>query len=296
MNRLLKWLGAVLGALVVIALVAAAALYVIGGSKYRGPNDLPAENISITADSATLAWGEHLVVTHGCKGCHLDGLQGQVLVDAPPFRAVASNLTEGQGGVGARLDAQGWERAVRHGVGIDGRGLFFMPSEFYDGLSDQDVAAIVAFIQTMPPVDNELPATQMKPLGRILAGTGAFGPASGMIDHGTPHRPTTPPVAATLEYGRYRGEIMCVACHGPNLEGAPSPDPQGMPAPSLVPVGDWTLEQFRTALRTGVTPAGRAINPDAMPWNMLGTMTDEELAAIHLYIQDVAGASGASPH
>jgi cytochrome c553 len=295
MNRMLKWIGVVLGGLVAIALIAAAALYFIGSSKFRGPNDLSAEAISIPADSATLAWGEHLVITHGCMGCHLEGLQGQVLVDAPPFRAVATNLTSGQGGVGAQLDAQGWERAIRHGVGIDGRGLFIMPAEFYDGLSDQDVAAIVAYLQSVPPVNNEMPSTQMKPLGRILAGTGAFGPASGLIDHQAPHPPTTPPVAATLEYGRYRGEILCVACHGAQLQGAPSPDPQGMPAPSLVPVGQWTLEQFRTALRTGVTPAGRALNPETMPWNMLGTMTDEEIAAIHLYIQEVASTTATSP-
>ena len=289
-------MGGVLGALVVIALVAGAALYFIGVSKFRGPADLPAESIAITPDSATLAWGEHLVNTHGCRGCHLENMQGGVLVDGPPFRVVASNLTSGLGGVGARLDALGWERAIRHGVGIDGRGLFIMPSEFYNGLSDQDVAAMVAFIQNAPPVDNELPPTRLKPLGGVLAGTGAFGPSSGMIDHQSPHRPMTPPVAsATLEYGRYRGGILCVVCHGANLKGAPSPDPQGLPAPSLKPSGHWTLEQFRTALRTGVTPAERQLDAQAMPWNMLGTMTDAEIAAIHLYVQEVTGARAASP-
>jgi cytochrome c553 len=296
MNRVLKWMAAILGGLLAIVLVAAATLYFIGVSKFRGPADLPPESISLKADSATLAWGEHLMVTHGCEGCHLEGLRGQVLVDAPPFRVVATNLTSGQGGVGARLDAQAWERAIRHGVGIDGRGLFIMPSEYYDGLSDQDVAAMIAFMQTVPPADNELPATQMKPMGRILAGAGAFGPASRMIDHQSPHRTDTPPVAATLEYGRYRGEILCVACHGPNLEGAPAPDPQGLPAPSLVPASHWTLEQFQTAMRTGVTPAGRELDAQAMPWNMLGRLSDAEIEAIHLYLRDVAGVTAASPH
>ena len=286
MKRILKWVAGVLGALVGIIVLAAAVLYFLGGTKFRAHTDVAGHAVPAPTDSAARAWGAHLVETHGCAGCHAANLEGLVMIDAPPFLVVAPNLTAGAGGVGAQLDAVGWERAIRHGVGGDGRGLFIMPAEFYTGLSDEDMSAMIAYLESIAPVDNELPATEMRPLGRILAGIGAFGPTSGLVDHAAQHRPRTPAVAATREYGRYRGEILCTACHGPNLEGAPSPDGQGMPGPALAAAAQWTLDEFRTAMRTGVTPTGRELNAEAMPWQAFGRLTDDEIEAIHLYLED----------
>ena len=47
--------------------------------------------------------------------------------------------------------------------------------------------------------------------------------------------------------------------------------------------GKWQPEGFITALRTGKTPEGKQLS-DAMPWKFL-TFTDDELKAIHLYLQ-----------
>jgi hypothetical protein len=41
-------------------------------------------------------------------------------------------------------------------------------------------------------------------------------------------------------------------------------------------------------MRTGTTPNGRALDPEHMPWNVYGGMTDDELAAIWRYIGSVA--------
>ena len=66
---------------------------------------------------------------------------------------VATNLTRGQGGLGADYTDQDLVRAIRHGVGR-GKSLVFMPSESFQRYSDEDLAAIIAYLRTIPPVDD----------------------------------------------------------------------------------------------------------------------------------------------
>jgi hypothetical protein len=49
------------------------------------------------------------------------------------------------------------------------------------------------------------------------------------------------------------------------------------------------LEQFIGTMRTGVTPWGRALDAEAMPWKTYGRMTDEELTAIWRYLASRLG-------
>lgn len=293
MTRILKRAGIVLAVLVLLVVLTGAVLFVIGGSKFDGPTGLRAEPITAATDPAAVALGEHLVATHGCMDCHGQQLEGTILIDAPPFRVVATNLTSGAGGVGDDLDAEGWERAIRHGVGADGRGLAIMPAEAYTHLSDTDMAAMIAYLETVPPVDNELPATQLRPLGRVIAGLGQIEPTSAMVDHDAPHPVTSPPAGATAEYGAYRASTTCNACHGERLEGMQPPNPDSPPAPSLHHIAGWTFEQFATAMRTGVTPAGVNLNPAFMPWPSFGKMTDDELRGLQLHIQQLAAQASA---
>jgi hypothetical protein len=39
---------------------------------------------------------------------------------------------------------------IRQGIGVDGRSLFIMPSEVFQHLSDQEVAALIAMIRRFP--------------------------------------------------------------------------------------------------------------------------------------------------
>jgi len=288
----LKWFGIALASVVGLIVVAAGALYMIGGSRMEGPSDLPPEAIA-AAEPAAVELGAHIARTHGCLECHADRLEGQVLVDAPPFRVVASNLTSGRGGIAPRMDALGWERAIRHGVGADGRGLAIMPSEMYVHMSDHEVTALIAWLESLPPVDNELPPTEIRPLGRIIAGIGGFQPTSAMIDHTRPHAAAAPPVAPTVEYGRHRAATFCAGCHGPDLAGMQPPDPSSPYAPSLHLSGNWSLEQFTTALRTGMTPA-RQLDSLAMPWTITRHLEDVEIEALHSYIKSLPQPAGAA--
>ena len=69
------------------------------------------------------------------------------MLDAPPMgRLVALNLTKGEGGVGNELTPEIIERAVRHGVGTNGRALRIMPSDDFQYLTDDDLRAVVSYV------------------------------------------------------------------------------------------------------------------------------------------------------
>jgi mono/diheme cytochrome c family protein len=93
-------------------------------------------------------------------------------------------------------------------------------------------------------------------------------------------------MAVTLEYGRYRASTLCVACHGQRLEGAQPPDPSSPPAPPLMNAATWTLDQFRTAMRTGQTPT-RQLDDMFMPYTVTAHLTDEEIEALHMYMRSL---------
>lgn len=107
-----------------------------------------------------------------------------------------------------------------------------------------------------------------------------YGPAR-IIDHDAPITAAVAP-AVSAEYGEYLVSIAyCVHCHGDNLTGGPFPFPE--PNAPLVPnitsagaPGGWSEAQFRETLRTGVTPGGKVLDPEFMPWSDY-KMTDEEL-------------------
>ncbi len=280
-----------LGILLLILVVAIGVLYFMGNGKVNATVDVPAESLAVVADSATLARGEYLVKIHACADCHGEGLSGQVMIDAPPFLASATNLTSGEGGIGGTYTDADWERAIRHGVGPGGRQLVpMMPSPLFNALADDEVAAMIAYLKTVPTVDNaELPASEVRPLGRILTGVGAFYMASTNIDQSAPHPAAAPAYAATVEYGEYRTTTICTYCHGADLKGGTEPVEPGTPLPpSLASVKGWSLDDFKSTMRTGTTPGGHEMNPAIMPWTAFAHMTDTELEALHSYLNTLS--------
>lgn len=254
--------------------------------------DVLVETVPIPTGPAAIAYGRHVATIHYCAFCHAEDLAGKVLLDAPVLVvAYAPNLTPGAGGVGATNTGEDWVRAIRHGVGHDGRGLVAMPSPIWYYLSDEDLGALIAYLQSLPPVNNELPSRQIGPLGRLMVPLGQFPPTgAAVIDHNAP-RPPAPAASITVEYGEYIVRSSCSACHGVNLNGGSVRGLDGdlEIALNLTPGGElagWSEEQFTTALRSGVTPTGRVLS-DTMPWQYVGQMTDEELRAVWLYLRSL---------
>lgn len=298
MKKVLKWIGIFLGSLVGIILIAATVLLYGGGARLNKQHDVSVEAVAIPSDGVSVARGRHLAkAVTLCAGCHGDHLEGKVLFDEPPVATVYSpNLTAGKGGAGRRLTDADFVRAIRHGINADGRGMMIMHADHYQNLCEADLGAIISYVKSVPPVDNELPPIRTTLLGRILVGLGVFDsdampliPAE-LIDHEAPF-PQTPAPGVTAEYGHYLVSIaMCAMCHGSDMKGGPPVEEGAPPGPNITIYGDpetWSDEQFINTLRTGVTPYGRQLNPEYMPWKHYGQMTDDELTAIRLYLVSI---------
>lgn len=291
MIKALKWIGIILLGLAAVLLIGGGVLYGTSSSRLNNGPEVAVKTVPAAGSAEAIDRGEHLAIAiGGCTSCHGENLGGQVSVDEPPIGTIfAANLTAGEGGVGAAYSEEDWARAIRHGIGADGRVLGAMPSNAFAHLSDEDLSEILAYIQSVPPVDNVLPARQLSPPGTIIFGTMAYStmPAN-LIDHAAVGG-QAPPQGATAEYGEYLTLIGgCHDCHGPDLGGIdPENAPPGPPpGPNLRPsgrLGSWSQEAFFTALRSGRTPDGRQLSPE-MPWEHYGLMTDEELEAVWLYL------------
>lgn len=286
MRKALKWVGIFIGLVVVVIVGGFASLALIGRSRlartYEISTVLPTQLVA----SASAERGERIAITRGCTDCHAEGMRGKVFLDVPPGIFIAPNLTKGRGGIGALYaSADDWDHAIRRGIRPDGTPLLRqMPSWFFNRLSDVDVADLAAYLASMPPADNELPAAKLWFLGYAELGLPESDPAKRWeLTALTSDRPAPGP---TAEYGRYIASTACVGCHGQEMHGGPNHDPAGKPAPGLSHVGTWATEDFIRTLRTGVAPRDRQLTP-WMPWVKFARFTDEELTALHEYVKTV---------
>ena len=295
MKKILILIGKIVGIVFGVFVLAFVALYIIGTVKWNklhGKYDVPVETITIPTDEASIARGEHIATLHLCRICHTEALSGQAVSVPGLLTFGIPNLTSGAGGVGATNADEDWVRAIRHGVGHDDRGLVMMPARTFYYLSDEDLGALIAYLKSLPSVDNELPVTDLGPVGRVMLALGQLPPDIipnvTMIEHAAP-RPVAPEPGVTVEYGEYLART-CALCHGSNFNGQ-TVQIDGPPVltPNLTPGGEvafWSEEDFIATLRTGVTPGGRQLRSE-MPWKYLGQMTDDELKAVWLYLQSV---------
>ncbi len=102
--------------------------------------------------------GERLVEDRACMTCHAPSLAGTDTA-RPGTRVYARNLTpDAETGIGGWSDAD-VVRAIRAGVDDQGQSLCPQMPRFAD-LSDEDAAAIVAYLRSLPAVYHEVAASQ----------------------------------------------------------------------------------------------------------------------------------------
>ena len=287
--KVLQWIGYILGGLIVVLAFAVAIVYFVSAQKLGNGYEVTPDAIAIPTDEASIARGRHIAeAMSDCVGCHAENLGGQMFLDDPNFaRLAAPNLTSGQGGIGANYSDEDWVRAIRHGVAADGRALIIMPSHWFHYLQDEDLGALIAYLKTVPPVDNQLPPRSVAFVPtRILLALGLL-PTSVELIAKNGARPT-PEAEISVEYGGYISLIAaCRECHGIDLAGGTS---EGAPkGPNLTPGGAFAAyreEDFLKLMHTGVTPGGRTVSQE-MPWMNYGKMTDDELKALFAYLQSI---------
>lgn len=289
--RALKWLGYIVGVLIVLIVVAVGTVYAVSSAKLGKTYPTVVETVAIPTDPASIARGKHLVEAVGkCQSCHGDNFAGQKLMDDAVFAKLSSaNLTSGKGGIGGKFTDADYVRAIRHGIGVDGKTLLFMPAEAYYYFSDTDLGQIIAYLKTLPSADAPVAAARtVGPVGRavaLLTPMPLF--SASRASHPEP-RPADVPEGVTAEYGEYLSKTGgCTSCHGANLSGGGKID--GVLALNLTPgdeVGKWTEADFMKTIRTGVRPSGKILSA-AMPWPYAKNLTDDELRATWMYIHSL---------
>jgi mono/diheme cytochrome c family protein len=191
-------------------------------------------------------------------------------------------------------------RAITAGVSRKGEALFpVMPYHGFGQMDDKDIHAIIAYIRTVPPVKNDVPASRADfPMNFIL---------QTMPVKGTPQ--PLPDKSDVLAYGKYLTTFSsCGECHTKRDKGTPLPGmefaggmefqlPHAMVrSANLTPdqetgIGTWTEEMFvkRFKMYADSTYHNPAVAKDdfntIMPWMMFAGMEETDLKAIFAYLK-----------
>jgi cytochrome c553 len=220
-----------------------------------------------------------------------------------PGKIYASNITPAA--------VQHWSegeliRAVTMGVNNEGQALFpVMPYTEYKHLSQDDLHAIIAYLRTLPPIDNDIPETELDfPVNLIVRTMPA------------PYTPVAhPDTGNSIQYGRYLAKISgCEFCHTPEENnkkiagmefsgGMPFEIPGGtVTSVNITPdgetgIGFWDRDTFVEIFKSYATEgeeqtvlAGGDFN-SVMPWVMYSGMRDSDLGAIYDYLRTVKPVS-----
>lgn len=209
-----------------------------------------------------------------------------------PYRVVAPNISsDSDYGAGKWKDSD-FVRALRQGIGHDGRTLFpLMPYNYFRSLSDEDLASIIVYERSLPPVHIERPKTvlpeDIKQTLRPLPPVG--------------HVPD-PDKSDRVKYGEYLVTVgHCDLCHTPEDEkgnnlpglafagGSPMEGPWGLTVASLNLTPDPSgISYFDEAMFIATIRNGRAkarLLSNAMPWAYFRNLTDSDLSAIFAYLR-----------
>jgi mono/diheme cytochrome c family protein len=289
-RKILKWTGISVLGLLVVGVVAYVAVRNNIQDRASRTYSFDAETLDIPKDSATIERGKHLSIIKGCQDCHGSDLGGKMMLDDGQVgKLAAANLTRGKGGLSADFSEKDWVMALRHGVNKAGQPLIFMPSHETTLLSEEDMASVIAYCMSVPPVDNTLPEMDLGPVAYVMSYLDKMPLLSvEKIDHNKPMIPKADKSGGAAQ-GKYLA-ISCTGCHRADFRGGEPLAPGLPPVPDLTSnghVGKWSQEQFMHTLRTGVTPEGHRLKNEEMPWQMTAQYEDQELMALYKFFRSI---------
>jgi mono/diheme cytochrome c family protein len=274
-----------------LVVVAGSALLVNSQRKINRTVSVAVAPVAYATDAAAAERGKYLYTARGCAECHGADGAGRVFIDEDGLYVRGANITTGNGGAVRNYTELDWARTIRHGVKPDGRPAFIMPSEDFNRLSDQDLADVVAYTRSLPPQDAPGAQYRLPLIVQLVHGAGLLTDAAEKIDH------TLPPAqhvaaAPTADYGRYVAQT-CVGCHSVTLKGGKiNGAPPDWPPSADLTLGTAgvmarypTLDQFKTAMRTGKRPDGSEI----FRLMRLEQLSDVDLEALYKYLQSPSG-------
>src|SRR5215470_18350520 len=171
--------------LALVVLISLGITFTIGWRPLIGPKKRALTDRRFEATPQRLARGKYLVDgVMGCLGCHTDpdwsrpgapavaGREGSghIWADQNMPWLVAPNITPDRETGAGNWSDDALARAIREGIGHDGRALFpQMPYLHYRDMSDEDLASVIVYLRSVPPVRNQLPITKMPfPLNYLI--------------------------------------------------------------------------------------------------------------------------------
>ena len=276
MRRFGHILAVLLGGVLVLALVGGVYVYAASERIIHRRYDAPLVDIEVPSDSASIAEGHRLAMLRGCPGCHGEALEGEAHADNfMEGHTVAPNLTA----TVRTLSTAEFARAVRHGVRANGEGLQEMPSPMFYHLSDADLGRIIAYVQSLPPVEGRPYRFDPGPSVRWLIAREEWLPWPEDIQLMGP-RMVAPAPGDTLRLGEYLARTVCSECHGFDLLGGDGD------APPLTVGGAYPDTAFVRLMRTGIPLGERDLRlMDDVARSRFTHFTDAEIAALHAYLQ-----------
>ncbi|MEO7997128.1 MAG: cytochrome c, partial [Gemmatimonadaceae bacterium] len=145
--------------------------------------------------------------------------------------------------------------------------------------------------RSMPPVDRELPATELHPVGKALATFGQLPIFMAELIPIDRAHPATVVRDTSVAYGSYLAHTGgCTGCHGETLSGGkiPGTPPEWPPAANITPTGikKYSDVELMTLFRTGKRPDGTQLK-EQMPWPYIAKMSDDELKTTIKYLRTV---------
>ena len=307
-----------LGILVVLVLV-------IGGAaaflSMKSPAQRPAPDLKVEATPERLERGRYLVENvSSCVHCHSQvdmtkwgapikadakGAGGQCWKPENGFTGTlcAGNITQHpEHGLGKWTDGE-ILRAIREGVDKEGQALFpLMPYGNYRNMSDEDGAAMVAYLRSLPAVAGQYPERKLNfPLPIVVKFQPK--PITGAV--------TAPDKNDKVAYGRYLVTLAgCETCHTP-VDARHQPLPgkafsggqrfQLQPGSAVVSsnltphetgLGNRTRENFIAMFKAYASPESHNVDAapgknTVMPWLGMSGMTEDDLGAIYDYLKTV---------
>jgi len=176
-------------------------------------------------------------------------------------------------------------RAITSGVGERNNTIFpIMPVEAYGTLDDEDIYCVIAYLRTIPPIKNDIPASKSDFPVNFLINT--------MAKEGHPSK--RPSQQDSLNYGKYiTTAAACLDCHTPVDDKGNLIMGKGYSGGREFPIGEWDKDKFIHVFKSYDIITNVPANVEKgdintlMPWTMYAEMDTADLASIFNYLKSL---------
>jgi len=276
LKRFLKWAAYAAAALLALLLLGAGYLY-FASEAIIARAYTPARvafHAAPASDAAAVARGAHLAVVTGCTDCHERDLTGHWFDDVPDSTIWSRNLTI----LSHQLTDAQLEAAIRQGIRPDGQSVVIMPSGEYRGLSDRDLADVVAYLRSLKPKGDVTPEPRY---GLMLRAGLLMGKLKTDKEYSRTDKPSLD-MGPKYARGRYLAAVACAECHSSDF--APRPD-QFFRTPDLSLVAAYDRADFFKLMRTGKAAGDREVGfMSRTARTRFAHFSDDEINAIYDYL------------